>query len=471
MPTSIRGLPPISTPSATTIVRDTPPAPPAPARIEDAFSKGVPARGNTGADSAAFLTLLKSLQPTTHSPTAYEAHFGAQGKTARAHVEGQGQLELPAFVDRGPSFTAEAGKPLVVSVDPERVSKGAEKVELVWRLVPDGTEQVVALTDGTRDPTTGRLVTTPAQIALPPDADGLVRLSFRTHSDGRASNSWDPSNDVAIAPREGSTLVFSDDWKTQLDKPIRAGNSLKIAYDQDRLRGLFGGNVPSSITASISFNGEPARELPLTLTPGDGGAPGTMALPSFKVPVDATQMTLWFRGQNGADTSWDSAEGKNFSFSVGPTRDDLEPGWKKEILRSSSFPNLKEENFTAIGPHTERYNCIAWTVGVRDGWVWPGTRVEDFDALYGKSGYQALDTLDLRHDPKLEKVVIYGLTPRNEGGPIEVTHGALQDEEGGWTSKIGTQPLIRHRSAEDLAGGSYGQPIRVYVRPRAEVHS
>lgn len=474
MPTSIRGLPPpapASVPTATTTVRDASPAPAAPARVEDAFSTGVPARGDSGGEPSAFLALVKSLQPVVHTPTAYEAHFGVQGKTSRAHVEGQGQLDVPAFGDRGPSFTAEAGKPLIVSIDPERVLKSAEKIELVWRLVPDGTEKVVALTDGTRDPATGRLVTTPAQLDLPPDADGLVRLSFRTHSGGRESNSWDPSNDVAIAPREGSTLVFSDDWKTQLDKPIRAGDSLKIAYDQDRLRGLFGGNVPSSITACISFNGEPAKELPLTLTPGEGGRPGTMALPSFKVPVDATQMTLWFKGQNGGDTSWDSADGRNFEFSVGPTRDDLEPGWKAEILRSSSFPNLEEKDFTAIGPHSERYNCIAWTVGVRNEWVWPGTRVEDFDALYGKSGYQALDTLDLSHDPKLEKVVIYGLPPRSEGGPIEVTHGALQDEAGRWTSKIGTQPLIRHQSVEDLAGGSYGEPVRVYVRPRAEVHS
>lgn len=477
MPSRIRGpsvpTPPVSTPSlpngpavrdsvSSLTVRGT--------STSDGFSN-TPARSGPSVGDPDFASLVRSLQPRLHSPTSYEAHFGERGRTARAYVDGQGHIDLPTGTGRGPSFTAEAGKPLVVTMDPARVFESTEKVELVWRVVPHGTEQVIPLTDGTRDPDTGRLVVSPGRIELPEDADGLVRLSFRTHSNGRASNSWDPSYDAAIAPKHASTLIFSEDWKTQLDRPVRAGDTLKIAYDQDRIASLFGGRTPTGVTACISFNGERPLELPLTLTPGEGGRPGTMAMPALKVPVDATKMTVWFKGQSGGDTTWDSSFGRNFTFEVSPTRDDLEPGWKAELLRSTSFPNLKAENFAAIGPYSERYNCIAWTIGVRDEWVWPGTKVADFDALYERHGYRPLDTMDLSHDPTMEKIVIYGLPPRGGNREIEVTHGALQDARGRWTSKIGTQPLIRHDNLEDLAGPSYGEPVRVYVRPRAGVHS
>lgn len=144
----------------------------------------------------------------------------------------------------------------------------------------------------------------------------------------------------------------------------------------------------------------------MTAGTGADGSRGAMVLPSMKVPLDATEMKVWFKGQSGGDTTWDSAFGQNYAFSVAPSRDDLDPSWKAEMLRNKSFPNLKAENFVGIGPSAERYNCIAWTVGVRNEWIWPGTKVSDFDALYGRHGYQPLEELDLSHDPKLEKIVI-----------------------------------------------------------------
>lgn len=38
--------------------------------------------------------------------------------------------------------------------------------------------------------------------------------------------------------------IFDEDWQTKLDKPVRAGDSLKLAYDEDRIRAIFGGAMP-----------------------------------------------------------------------------------------------------------------------------------------------------------------------------------------------------------------------------------
>ncbi|WP_426733087.1 DUF6209 family protein [Myxococcus faecalis] len=405
------------------------------------------------------------IQPQLHAATGYSAHFGSGKRTATAHVEGQGQVHLPTGSGRGPSFHAEAGKPLTVTADPARFSSQYQKVELVWRLVPGGAENVVPMSDGTRD-AQGRLNLQPGTFDVPPDATGLVRISFRTtDASGRTSNQWDPSSDASIASAEGATVSFTDDFQTQVDGTLRAGDKLQLAYDQERLKSLAGGKTPTEVVACVSFNGEPPLEFPLDLQVQDGGEGGAF-MPSVRVPFEATDVQVWFRGKADDNTTWDSANGQNFKFSVGVTRDDAEPGWKNELLRSKSFPHLTADTFVGIGPSSQRYNCIAWTLGNRNEWVWPGTRVEDFDQLYAQQGYQPLDTLDLSHDPTLEKVVIYGRKPVTGNGPLEVTHGALMDEQGRFTSKIGTQPLIRHNSADDLTGPSYGAPVRVYVRPR-----
>ncbi|HZI15938.1 MAG TPA: DUF6209 family protein [Myxococcus sp.] len=468
-----------TTGTADRATRATPDAAPAPQARKDGFDSGAarPAPAVTLGGSASVAapestskaggSLAASMQPQVHAATGYGAHFGSNSRTATAVVDGQGRVTLPTGNGRGPSFTAEAGKPFSVTVDPSRVSSSAQKVELVWRQVPGGTEQAIPLTDGSKDPKTGKLNTLPAKLDVPPDATGLLRLSIRTTSaDGKVSNHWDPSSDAAIASREGATVAFTDDWKVQTEGAVRAGDRLTLAYDRDRVSAMFGGKVPSDVVACVSFDGEPPLEVPLTVKPDGAGGQGTMFMPSLRVPFEATKVSIWFKGQADGQTAWDSAFGKNYSFNVGTARDDADPSWKAELLRSKSFPNLQEGDFVGIGPSSQRYNCIAWTLGIRDQWVWPGTRVEDFDKLYGKEGYKPLKDLDLSHDPNVEKIVVYGLKPKTGTGPIEVTHGARMDEQGRLTSKIGTQPLIRHNSADDLTGPSYGEPVRVYVRPR-----
>ena len=66
-------------------------------------------------------------------------------------------------------------------------------------------------------------------------------------------------------------------------------------------------------------------------------------------------------------------------------------------------------------------------------------------------------------------VVARGASRQPEKGDaiVEVTHGALQDRDGTWTSKLGQLALIRHRTPAALNGPTYGQPVAVYARRSA----
>ena len=146
---------------------------------------------------------------------------------------------------------------------------------------------------------------------------------------------------------------------------------------------------------------------------------------------------------------------------------ELDAGREERVLLSlglrQSFPRLKS-HYTVLGPSTKQYNCIAWSIGNKDAWVWPGERVSDFDLLYEKHGYSRQAGLNLTVEPGKQKVVIYA-TLNPDATIHAVTHAAVQEKDGNWTSKLGGLPLIRHATLEVLRGPSYGTPVAVYVRP------
>jgi hypothetical protein len=126
-----------------------------------------------------------------------------------------------------------------------------------------------------------------------------------------------------------------------------------------------------------------------------------------------------------------------------------------------SFPRLGT-NFEVLAPRTKVYNCIAWSIGVTNRWVWPGPTISAFDQLYGMHGYKRLSTNDYSVQPGVQKIVLYAHVYKN--GRIKCTHGARQLPDGTWTSKLGKLPLIRHKNPQALNGPSYGRPIAVYVK-------
>src|SRR5262245_34802255 len=56
------------------------------------------------------------------------------------------------------------------------------------------------------------------------------------------------------------------------------------------------------------------------------------------------------------------------------------------------FPRLGHD-YEVLAAGSDAYNCISWTLGVTDRWVWPAQpglpiTFDDFDSLYSRHGYR-----------------------------------------------------------------------------------
>ncbi len=399
---------------------------------------------------------LPALPDDHFTTTGYRAAFDGGPRGNVALVAGHEVTLSERGNGREPSFIAEAGKPLTVVVDPGMFDRAA-RVDVKIRF---GDEvRSARLFDGEVDRRTGARVFSPGVIDVPDGAHGTARLTFEvTDQDGGVDTQWSgPHQDVVIAPQGGGQVTLGEDFSLGTAGEIRAGETLQVGADIDRLRALLGASV-SSATLFVSINGDAPKAMPLAVdVDGDGAADGTMVA-NLPLPHDAQNVAMWVKVEGEGRTAWDSNYGNNFTFEVGLTRPDADPQWKRYLLSTPSFPGLNEDNFVAVGPFDGGYNCIAWSVGVRDEWVWPGERVPAFDALYQKNGYAPQDDLDTSPEPGVQKVALFGFPSG------AVTHAAVQDDKGRWMSKLGTEPLIRHEDAKAVEGPSYGQLIKVYRR-------
>lgn len=114
------------------------------------------------------------------------------------------------------------------------------------------------------------------------------------------------------------------------------------------------------------------------------------------------------------------------------------------------FPNLNVNSTVVMGEVSTVYNCISWTVGYTDRWIWPGPTIQQFDAVYRKFGFV-----------------------RAGNGPIAVwgqstsamTHGCISGPAHGprWESKCGSDLRIQH-GLNELAGASYGRVLAFYAK-------
>jgi hypothetical protein len=140
----------------------------------------------------------------------------------------------------------------------------------------------------------------------------------------------------------------------------------------------------------------------------------------------------------------------------------LKPSWK------AAFPNLSTGSFKRTSPEDPFYNCIAWATGRKDAWIdtvntWPAgvPRTRDVSAmvaLFVALGYEHCPHATL--EAGYEKVAIYskqGLW----------THAARQLKSGRWTSKLGKDIDIEHRSLSALFGPMYGTELRLMKRKLA----
>jgi hypothetical protein len=112
------------------------------------------------------------------------------------------------------------------------------------------------------------------------------------------------------------------------------------------------------------------------------------------------------------------------------------------------FPNLDVDQVVVSGEASTVYNCIAWTVGLSDRWLWPGNTLAAFDTFYHGFGFiQAGDG----------PIAAWGRSPS------DMTHGSVSGPGHGprWESKCGGDLRIQHGLGE-LVGSTYGHVEAFY---------
>ncbi|MFO0925979.1 MAG: hypothetical protein U0736_02945 [Gemmataceae bacterium] len=153
--------------------------------------------------------------------------------------------------------------------------------------------------------------------------------------------------------------------------------------------------------------------------------------------------------------------------------------WVREHF-PNAWPNLK--NYVVLGPGTGiftfkpdnnkllytpgQYNCFAWSVGLTNNYFFPDNYA-DMHRFFAARRFTAYASLTPRLlNPRLyQTVAVYGY-PDPATGRMIYTHAARQEVTGKWTSKLGELGLIQHDTAQDIAGGNWGQVVRYYYRRR-----
>jgi hypothetical protein len=88
------------------------------------------------------------------------------------------------------------------------------------------------------------------------------------------------------------------------------------------------------------------------------------------------------------------------------------------------FPNLNVTATLVTDNATPIYNCIAWTVGITNRWLWPGSSIGKFDAFYRGFGFTQSGN---------GPIAAWGQSTSN------MTHGSISGPGHGprWESKCG----------------------------------
>ena len=134
-----------------------------------------------------------------------------------------------------------------------------------------------------------------------------------------------------------------------------------------------------------------------------------------------------------------------------------------------AFPRLTPDNHRVTSPETVDYNCIAWAADDVEHWWQPGVfwpiaadpgefALEVLEQVFKALGYQDC-AMDASLEPGFEKVALFG-------DSVYYTHAARQLPTGNWTSKLGKAEDIEHNTAQDVAGGVYGDVVWVMRRPK-----
>lgn len=126
------------------------------------------------------------------------------------------------------------------------------------------------------------------------------------------------------------------------------------------------------------------------------------------------------------------------------------------------FPALVAAGYEVTSEPDPEYNCIAYAAGETDRWwahldepgyYWPEyasrtPHIRSLVEVFAGLGYELC--AEAGYEAGYQKVALYA----KDG---EWKHAATQLPNGDWSSKLGPDEDIRHRTPESLAGDDYGQ--------------
>jgi len=118
------------------------------------------------------------------------------------------------------------------------------------------------------------------------------------------------------------------------------------------------------------------------------------------------------------------------------------------------WPNMNVDNVLVTDEAKTVYNCLAWTLGITNAWVWPwGSREatkDELDEFYAQHGFNPSTSGE-----------IAGLGPN----PDKYGHVSISGDGHGprWESKAGSWLRIQHGLGE-MEGGTYGDVHRFYTQ-------
>ncbi len=119
------------------------------------------------------------------------------------------------------------------------------------------------------------------------------------------------------------------------------------------------------------------------------------------------------------------------------------------------FPNLDVNRAVVTGEVSTVYNCISWTVGITNRWLWPGNSLANFDTFYRGFGFVRSGD---------GSIAAWGLSTSH------MTHGSVTGRGHGprWESKCGNDLRIQH-GLNELVSSSYGRVLAFYRKSRTLV--
>ena len=139
----------------------------------------------------------------------------------------------------------------------------------------------------------------------------------------------------------------------------------------------------------------------------------------------------------------------------------------------SHFPNLEADGYEITNPRDRKYNCIAYAAGDEGRWwaptafpspgyYWPeraerGRSLEALRSCFKAVGYEVCE--DGEPEDGFTKVALYA----DDDGIWQ--HAARQLDGGEWTSKLGGNEDIRHRTPGCVGGPTYGS-VGLFMRRR-----